>query len=77
MRMRWLMLLQTMILVHTVDEREIAINMEHVVSVAIPGAQITDKSKCLISFQGGRFINTRESCREIGILWQLEDAKVK
>jgi hypothetical protein len=76
--MRWeAILLQTMILVHTVDERPLAINMEQVQSIAHPGNQVTEKSMCLISFGGGRFVNTKETCREVGILWQREDAKTK
>ena len=71
------LLLQTMILVHTVDGRAVGVNMEQVVSVALPGSLVTDKSNCLIQFQGNRFLNTRETCREIAILWQAEDAKEK
>jgi len=75
--MRGVLLFQLMILVHTVDDRDVAVNMEQVVSLALPGTQVTDKSNCLISFGGGRFINTRETCREVGRLWQHEDAKMK
>jgi len=70
-------LLQTMILVHSVDEKAVAINMEQVQSIAHPTDNVTDKSMCLISFGGGRFLNTKETCREVGILWQHEDAKTK
>lgn len=70
-------MLQTMILVHTVDQRAIAVNMEQVMSIAEPGEQVTDKSKCLVGFIGGRFVNTQETCHEVGLLWQREDAKKK
>lgn len=71
------MLLQTMILVHMVDGKEVAINAEFVTSMAAPGSLITDKSKCNIHFTNGHFINTLETCDEVGLLWQHEDAKVK
>jgi hypothetical protein len=70
-------LLQTMILVHAVDGKGVAVNMEQVQSVALPTEQVTDKSNCLITFGNGRFVNTKETCREVGLLWQHEDAKTK
>jgi hypothetical protein len=72
-----LIALQTMILVHNVDGKAVAVNMEQVVSLSLPGKEMTSKSNCLITVGGGRFINTHETCREIGLLWQHEDAKVK
>jgi hypothetical protein len=75
--MRWVWLIQTMILVHTVDERAIALNMEQIVSLTHPSNEVTDKAKCLLSFGGGRFVNTKETCQEVGVLWQHEDAKIK
>lgn len=77
MRRAFAAVFRVWILVHMVDEREVAINMEAVQSIAIPGQLVTDKSHCLITFNNGKFINTRETCREVGILWQREDSKVK
>jgi hypothetical protein len=70
-------LFQTMILVHTADERAIALNMEQIISISEPRDGVTDKARCLLSFGGGRFVNTRETCEEVNVLWQREDAKKK
>lgn len=70
-------LFQTMILVHMVDGHPIALNMDQVLTVALPTSNVTDKSKCLITFIGGRFVNTKETCTEVRELWQHEDAKTK
>lgn len=75
--MRGTLIIQLMVLVHTVDDRGIAINMEQVVSISSPGDHVTDKANCLISFGTGRFVNTKETCSEVTVLWQREDAKAK
>jgi hypothetical protein len=70
-------MLQMMILVHSVDDRDVAINVEQITSMASPGGLVTDKSGCLIHFNNGHFLNTRETCDVVGELWRVEDAKVK
>jgi hypothetical protein len=72
-----IIIFQTMILVHTLDERPVAVNMEQIISVSKPGEQLTDDAHCLLAFNAGRFITTRETCRDIATLWQREDAKTK
>jgi hypothetical protein len=70
-------LFQTMILVHTLDDNPVAVNMEQIISISKPGEHLTPDAHCLIAFNAGRFITTRETCREVGELWQREDAKIK
>ena len=74
---RLLPLLQLLILVHTVDGNGVVVNMELVSSMRAPTGQVTDKAKCLITFLGGQFINSLETCEQVTVLWQREDAKVK
>lgn len=72
-----ILLWQLMILVHTVDGRPAAINAEQITQMGPPGATQTEKSNCLIRFNGGHFINTLETCDVVGELWRVEDAKEK
>jgi hypothetical protein len=78
MRLRFaIILFQMMILVHTIDDKPAGINAEQITSMGSPGGTQNEKSRCLISFSNGHFINTTETCHEVGELWRIEDAKVK
>lgn len=72
-----LFVFQTMVLVHLVDGQEVAVNAEYVTRVSEPNSQQHDKSKCMIYFVNGHFVNTKETCDEVRAAWQREDAKVK
>lgn len=70
-------LFQVLILVHTVDNREIAVNQQAIVSITRPREQMTDDAHCLISLVDSKFITTQENCATVIRMLQVEDAKVK
>ena len=72
-----LIILPAMILVHAVDDRGIAVNTEHITSIAEPGKQVTEKANCLISLVDRKFVSTHETCHEVWAKIQHEDAKEK
>lgn len=72
-----IILWQLMILVHTVDGKGAGINAQQITSMQPPGPTQNEKSKCHIRFNNGSFINTSETCLEVGELWRREDAKEK
>lgn len=72
-----IILWQLMILVHTIDGKGAGINAEQITSMQPPGGTQNEKSHCVIHFTNGQFMNTSETCHEVGELWRREDAKEK
>ena len=70
-------ILPALILVHAVDDRNVAVNTEHIVSVAEPGDQFAKGVNCVISLVDRKFVSTREHCWDIWDKIQHEDAKEK
>lgn len=69
-----------LVIFHTVEGHEVAVNPDHVTSLVSPreadgksAKLFTDGVKCMINLTDGRFLNVAENCDQVKR--QLEEAK--
>ena len=66
-RTRWWasLLLQTIIVVHTVDEAKVVVNIRAIITIGRPGPTMHTDARCMLTLVDGKFLTTRETCREV------------
>jgi len=62
-----MMVALVLILLHTVDDREVWVNPEWVVSTTEPKDKggFSEKVNCIVSFIDAKFITVKETCSEV------------
>jgi len=62
-----MMLALVLILLHTVDDREVWVNPEWVVSTTEPKDKggFDEKVNCIVSFIDAKFISVKETCSQV------------
>ena len=56
-----------LVTLHTVDDRDVHINPQHVVTVGLPH-NFTPDANCVITLLDAKFIAVRETCAEVNTL---------
>lgn len=60
-----------MIVMHTLDGRDVYVNPRHVISISVPREdkdakkQLTPGVQCVVSFSDGKFVTVVEKCGEV------------
>jgi hypothetical protein len=64
----WVVLaLLELVVLKTVDNREVAINPKYVISLSVPksGGTLSSSVNCVVTFTDGKFLSMKESCAEV------------
>jgi uncharacterized protein YlzI (FlbEa/FlbD family) len=62
----FLLALQLLFMVHTVDGRTVHVNPEQIVSLTVPaGRLVSERVGCIVAFSDGKFLSVKEPCNEV------------
>lgn len=57
--------IQVFLVLHTVDDREVALNPKEIISITKPGGQVVRDANCLIAMSDGKFLTVVEDCHDV------------
>lgn len=60
--MKYIFALAALVLLHTPDRRDVWVDPDHVTSLHESKEQVTNKAKCVINLDDGRFVTVIEEC---------------
>ena len=65
-----ILLAATLFMVHGLDGREVYVNSEQVISMAMPGDSklFVEGVRCVITLTDGKFITVKETCSQVQAL---------